>query len=156
MSAAEQLETEVKIPDLLPQRIQLAEHQRNIYQCVVEPSVTRAHLLNDKFWQHVSLKFQPYTRIEVITDDGRFFCELLVISAGRNWAAVKELRYIELGGVDIKKEAAKRDEFEVKWCGPAVKWAVIRRSDNARIKDQLDTREQADGFLNSYVKTISK
>ena len=153
MSAAEKVEL---VPDLLPHRMPTAETQRVVYQVVVPPEVERKHLKDPKYWKHVATKLQPYTKLEVVTDDGRFYAEYLVLNAGQNWATVQELSYHELSGQDLEVEAQKMSEFFVKWFGPSVRYAVVRKADNERIKDGFQTQEAAATYLREYVKVISK
>lgn len=147
---------EIKKSEFYQHRFPLAETARNIFQATVEPDISREDLLEPEFWKHVSKSLRPYSRIEVVTDDGRFFAELLVLNAGDNWASVQELRYIELGLTDAIKQASAMDKFEVNWKGPHRKFAVSRKSDNEVIKDRMETKEEAFRFLSEHVKVIGK
>lgn len=157
MSAVEEEVVKELYPEFQQHRMQLAETQRIIYQAVVDPKVKREDLQKPDFWKHVARSFQPYTRLEVVTDDGQYFCELLVLNAGHNWAAVKELRYIELDGKsDIIKQSSAMDEYEIAWKGPVHKHVVLRKKDGEIVKAQMSTRKEADTFLSEYVKVITK
>jgi len=158
MSAAEkEVRKELdKISDFYDNRLVLAESKRNIFHATVEPNVTREHLVDPAFWKHVAQKLQPYTRIEVVTDDGKYFCELLVLNSGKNWAITKELRYIELGGHDIAiRQASLMDEYVYKWRGPHQMHCIVRKSDNEVIKEGMQTQEEARRFLSEYIKVIT-
>jgi hypothetical protein len=144
------------IPDLLDSRVMLAEGLRNIYQATVDPSVQREDLLNPKMWKHVARKFQPYTRIEVVTDDGQYYCELLVTSCGNNWASVKELSYTDLRQSEIVAESSVMNEYVVLWKGPVLKFAVIRKSDGESIKSGMGSKEEANRYFDEYIRTISR
>lgn len=145
-----------KIIEFLPHRLALAEHARMLYQATVEPNVTREDLQNPKFWEHVSRRFEPGTRLEVMTDDMQYFCELIVLDCGANWAAVKEMRYIDFAQLKIVKGDDVASGFEVAFKGPHLKWAVIRKEDNAVIKDGYKSEAEATKVMNQHVAVISR
>lgn len=157
MSAVKEVVAKDIYPEFQQHRMQLAETQRIIYQAVVDPKVKRADLQKPEFWKHVARKLQPYTRLEVVTDDGQYFCELLVLNAGHNWAAVKELRYIELDSkTDVIKQSSAMDQYEIAWKGPIHKHVVLRKEDGEIVKSQMGTRKEAETFLSEYIKVITK
>lgn len=141
-------------PDFQPTRLKLAEHMRVIYHATVEPSVKREDLVKSEFWKHVAPKLQPYTRIEVVTDDGQYYVELMVLASGRNWATVKEINFVDLSGQD-KITDTHQDDFFVKHNGPHDKWCIFRRSDNEKIQSKME-KDQANTALVEYLKVISK
>lgn len=146
-----------KVSDFMGFRLQVAEAVRAIYHATVEPNVTREHLLDPKFWQHVAPNFRQGTRIEVVTDDMKYYCELMVIAAGKNWAKVKELRYADLTIIDkFIENQIKMDQFRVEWKGPALKNCIVRVEDSEIIKDQIQDYDSAVKYMKEYVKTISK
>lgn len=135
-------------------RLTLAETIRNVFQATVEPTISREDLRDPKFWCHVAKQFQPYTRIEVVTDDGQYFCELIVLSSGNNWAKVQELRYIELGS-KVADVDESRSEYEVAWKGPVRKHAIIRKADGEIIKEGFVQKDEADMAMRAYIKAIT-
>lgn len=145
-------EAATNIVEFMPHRMALAETARNIYQITVDVSVQREHLKDPKFWKHVSTQFRPYTRLEVVSDDSRFFCELLVLNAGKNWATVKELRYVDLGSTETPKDLPP--DFYPKWRGPHLKWCAMRQSDNEPIREGFQSQAEAETFIREYVKAI--
>lgn len=149
---SEAVKKEDNVVEFMPHRMSVADNARNIYQVTVDPSVERKHLTDPKFWKHVAPSFQPYTRLEVVTDDSRFFCELLVLNAGKNWATVKELRYVDLGDVEAIKELPP--DFYPKWRGPVLRWCAMRASDNEPLKEGMQTQEEAISFIKEYSKAI--
>jgi len=153
-----ELKIEEKFVELMPARIQVAEAMRQVYQVTVEAGTPRSALTNPQFWKHVSRNYQfaPYTRLEVATDDCEYFVELIVLSAGDNWAKVQEIRFIELGNSDIIKEASKMLELEVKYKGPHLKYCVQRKSDGERIKEGFQSKEDASRYLIEYSRTMTK
>lgn len=141
---------------LMPQRMHLAEHERTAYVVTVESHTSRELLKEPSFWSLVAKKFRPYDRLEVRSDDGTFWAEYLVLACDRTWAKVHEMSFHKLTTSEIAQTQAaiQNDEFEVKWGGPHNKFRVIRKSDNAVIKDQIQTKDDADLALKEYVKVI--
>ena len=156
-AAKKKVEQVELVSDFMGFRLQVAEAVRAIYHATVEPNVTRDHLKDPKFWQHVAPKFRQGTRIEVVTDDMQYFCELLVIASGKNWAKVKELYFVDLSVTDgfIETQVLK-DQYQIEWKGPALKNCIVRISDKEIIKDQIQDYDSAALFLKEYIKTISK
>jgi hypothetical protein len=138
---------------LNPSRLKGAEFQRAVWTVTVEDDVKKDDLLIDQFWAHVAHKFRQYDKIEVRTDDARFFAELLVIAAERNWAKVIFTNFVE-----IKQNQKDEPEspYEIAHKGPHMKFCVIRKSDRHMLKEGCQTRKEASEWLESHIKAISK
>jgi len=152
MSAtAEKLEIKRELPAVMPARMPLAESARVVFHLTVPQNVTREDMKDPEFWKHVSVQFKPTYRIEVIDDEQTFFAEYLVLDAGKNWAVVEELRYIE-----FKKHITPQIDigYEVKYKGPHHKFCVIRKSDGEMIKSQMG-KEDAHRSLGEYIKAVN-
>lgn len=157
MSAAEKLkDDEFKVVELMNSRVQPAETMRNVFQVCVEPNTPKEALKEPSYWKHVASRLEPYTRLEVVTDDNEYYAEFLVLDSGSNWALVKELLFIELNDKQIIQEAEKQIAFEIAYKGPHRKFAVLRKEDGEIIKDGFQKKEQAATFLQEYVKVINK
>lgn len=143
------------IPDLLDSHIQLAAQVRFEFLVTVLPEITREDLRKPEFWKHVSRKFEPYTKLEVVTEDGQYYCELLVTSCGRNWAAVKEISYTDLTSSSVDPVTAE-DGYEIIHKGPIQKYCVVRKSDNEVIHTSIPSKDAAFRFMADYIKTITK
>ena len=144
-------------PKLMPARMHLAEHERNVHVITVEVGVEREHLKDTAFWSLVSNKLRPYDRIEVRRDDGLFYAEYLVLACDRSLAKVYEMSYHNLTTSDVAQtEAAlKKDDFDVKYRGPHSKHSVIRKSDGAVIKEEFQTRDEAEAWMKQHKQTVS-
>jgi hypothetical protein len=138
---------------LATNRIQLAEHMRNIWYVTSEHGTPLETLLDPKYWAHVSAKFKPRDRIEVDSEDGSYFIELMVMDAGRLYAKVEVLRKHEFKPVEVS--AGHDDDFEVKWGGRHVKWRVIRKKDRAVLKDGLEDRSAGEVWLAGHAKAVA-
>lgn len=150
MAEAEKRET--RIP---PNRLSVDDYARTVFVATVEHGTTREDLTRPDFWSPVAVKMRPWDKIEVRTDDGTFYAELLVLSCDRTWAIVKELAFVALGNKDISetKAAAVDSGYEVRFRGPHAKWTVIRKSDESVIKDGM-SKDEANQYLAQYTRTI--
>jgi len=147
-------------PELFGARVQYSETARNSFFITIPAETPIDAVLQPAYWKHVSKKFSPYTRIEVVTDDGEYFAELLVLNAGDNWAVVKKLSYHDLNNVADIKEAEKHNGLELKYRGPHYKWCVMRKNPENNqmdvIKEGFDRKEEAARELAQYARTISR
>lgn len=132
------------IPQIFPAQLKLAETVVQRYSVVVNEHVTREDINNPDFWNHVAKNLTPGSRVEVTTEDGKYLAEFYVRYATRTHAQMHEILYIEFD----KKQAPLPDDakYEIKWKGPHVKHAIIRKSDNEVIQ-AFDTKEQAEQAL---------
>lgn len=139
-----------------PARLQVSDYEMTTFTLTVEKGTTKEDLINPAFWAHIAVKFRPWDLIYVRSDEGTFFAEYLVLSCGRNWAQVKEKSYMNLTSSDVSlTQAAAQDGYKVEWKGPHVKFAVIRNSDSAKIKDSFQTKEEAQTWLSDFEKQIA-
>lgn len=138
---------------LATNRIKQAEYVRNIWHVTPEQDVPFDTLLDPKYWAHVSAQFKPCDRIEVNAEDGSYFAELIILDAGRLFAKVQVLRKVELKAVVVS--GAISDEYEVKWAGPSAKWRVLRKADNAPLKEGFTDRAGAEGWLVEHQRAVA-
>lgn len=134
-------------------RMHAADYVRNVFSVTAPIGVAVSDLTNPEFWTHVASKLHPTDHIEVIAEDGTYFAELFVISAGGNWAKVAVLRQINL---EYSGEAVPPVEgYYVKWSSPHTKYRAHRTSDKEVLKDGFATAAQAHKWLGEYVKTLN-
>lgn len=101
------------------------------------------------FWAHVAKRLRPMAEIRVMPKDGTWYGVFLVIYADDHSATVKEL---SLTPVDVS-EAGDNEVYFVKWISPPLKWGVVRKADNARIKDGFDDQKSATVWMHGYKKS---
>jgi hypothetical protein len=139
---------------LQTQRFKQAEYERAVYTIIPEMDTPMDAILQPGYWAHVASRLKPWDIIEVRGEDGSYFAELLVQSAGKLFANVALLR-----SVDLKQKAAPGSidtippGYDVKYQGPLLKWSVLRGSD--RIKDGLDMEVQARTWLNEHISATA-
>ena len=140
---------------ILPGQIGVAEAKRREFVVDVPAEHTREDLLEPAYWAHVSREFNSFDRVECRAETGEWFSDLVVVSAGRNYAVMHELRH-----VDLTAKAAEAvipvvpSKHAVQWKGPK-KFCVVRLSDKAIISEGHHTRSDADGALAQYEQRIS-
>lgn len=118
---------------------------------MVDVDVTLADILEPEFWTHAAKGLRQYDRIEIVSVDGRFFCEVLVLSARDSTAIVKQISYVDF--VKAEQDAPKKEEvklYTIQYKGNINKHSVIRNADKVVLKDGFDTKAQAQDWLDSY------
>lgn len=133
---------------LNPQRMKLAEYERQEWVCNAEEGTTIHDILDPQYWAHMAPQMRPYDRIEVRIDTGEWFAELIVLSCERNWARVHLLRCEELASPT--EDMLPTSKFKVEWKGPQRKWEVIRLADSEAIQSGLADRQAANMWLRNY------
>lgn len=137
---------------LQPERMQLAEYQRNDWVVTAEQGTTTDDIINPIYFAHMAAMMKPYDHIEVRVDDGTWIADLLVLQIERNWARVKLMNYHELAVVDEVNTAPS--SYEAVWKGPHLKWSVLRKSDKANIKPGFNDRVGAEAAMRDLERLV--
>jgi len=137
---------------LQPARLKFAEHERNLWFVVPEFGTPFDALLDPGYWAHVAAKFKPCDEITVNSEDGSYYGRLLVQDAGKLYAKVAKLEYVELDKVEVLQGTPALTGHGIKWRGPQLRWCVLRGTDV--LKDGM-TKEGAQQWLNEYGKTVA-
>ena len=134
-------------------RVKEASFARNIFSVTPEINTQYEDVLKPEYWSHVAASFHPTDRVEVLAEDGAWFAELFVVSCGRNWAKVCELRFVELSESVATEVQAKH---YVKWRGQVHQHAVVRVSDKEVIKQNFATSAEAKKWMDDYEANVIK
>lgn len=148
---------------LQPTRLKTAEFERTIYAVSPEDGTKFEGMLHPAYWANVAQKFKTGDRIEVTAENGDWFAELMVVASARLWAKVVPLRFVELSAAPIPahdSEAPSQDgpdtkDFEVGYAGVKAKWRVVRKADKQTMRGGFQTKNEAEKWLDDYVKAIS-
>lgn len=135
---------QVKISQIKP-----AEFVRNVFAVVVSPEVRAEDLADPAAWMHVAGKLRPRDRVEVTSEDGAWFAEFMILSAGPTWARVAELRYVDFAA-EVSNPEPLPDEFIVKWGNPNTKFRVIRGKDKVVVKDGFPDADAARAWIDQF------
>lgn len=143
---------ERKVTQLQPARMKFAEHERNQWFVVPETGTPFEALLDPSVWAHVAHKMKPCDEIIVHAEDGEYYGKLLVQDAGRLYAKVAPIAYVELHKLEVLQGGGGSDGYEVKWRGPMHKWCVLRGKDV--LKDSM-TKADAERWRSEHIRTIT-
>lgn len=139
-------------------RLSLAEHARQVHQYVALSGDTIEDMQRPGYFDSLSPKLRRYDRIEVVSDDGGFHAEFLVVESSNLGVRVVPVRGVWLGdttvagapGAAIRREAESRAEYR----GPFLKWCAVRGE--KILRDKFDTEAQAVSWLNDHARTTSR
>jgi len=130
----------------------LAEAKRRDFVLNVPEDHLRSDLLDPAYWAHVSRELSAFDRIEARSETGEWFCELVVVSAGRNYAVMRELSFFDMTG--SVTEPPVESKHMVMLRGPK-KFCVVRISDKAIISEGHSSRIEAEMSLIQYENRIA-
>lgn len=138
----------------MPDQIQIAEQWRQDFVLYVPEDHTVEDLTDPAYWAHVAAEraLQKMDRVEARAISGEWVAELMVVTAGRNYAQMKLLVVHDLSTYVPKATAEPKHEVRLR--GPH-KWCVVRKSDGAVIQQGLDTKHAAEAAMTQYESTIS-
>jgi hypothetical protein len=137
---------------LTPSRLQFAEHARTEWFVVPEFGTPFEALLDPAYWAHVAVQLKPCAEIIVHAEDGAYYGRLLVRDAGRLYASVAKLEYIELQKIDVLEGSSFPPGYEVKFRGPIQKWCVLRGKDVLKDGQSKDAATQ---WLREHLRTAT-
>ena len=135
-------------------RFKPAEFTRNVFSVAPEADTGFEELLTPEYWCHVAPKMRAGDRIEAVAEDGAWFLELFVTSAGRNWATVALLRFVELSEQTTPVDA--ESAFAIVWRGTTRMHTVTRKSDKQVIREGFPTAKNARDWLEGHEAQVEK
>ena len=121
-----------------------AEFSRAIWRAHPEEDTPYETVLSDAYWAHRAREFRAGHKIEVLPDEMNYYAELLVMAAGVNWVRVIELLKVELKPAAVPR---RQSEYSVAWRGPHRKFAIVRASDGAIVKDRFEKEHEAEAAI---------
>lgn len=139
---------------LVPQFLGLAESKRHDYVADIPEAHTREDLLQPSYWAHVATLLAPFDRIECRSETGEWFSDLVVVSAGRNYAVMRELQHVDFTDQPAAAPQAVESKHHIVWKGPK-KFVVVRNSDKSIISEGHHTRTDAQLALDQYEARIA-
>lgn len=146
-------QTKIQRAPISPKRHKLADYERNLWVATPETGTALAEVLKPEFWAHCADKMRPFDKIEVRAEDESFYAELLVRSAGKNWAVCSVLAHVDL---DQKQVQVPDEDYVVSWGGPHQKHRVLRKKDNEVVFQGGETADAARGWLREHLKAMAR
>jgi hypothetical protein len=145
-------------PQLAPQDLQEISYVSTRHDAKIAQGVSIEDLKVPAFWAHHAVRLRPMDEIRARAEDGTWVAYLLVLDASRTWARVKVLTHHLLGTADVSLTQAAEEEvrklkdgYKVSHRGPH-RWSVVRKLDNQVMSEGLAQREDADHWLDRYVR----
>lgn len=114
----------------------------------IESNWTLNDVVKPIFWGSTWQKLKKYDKVSVRVDDDSWYAEVMVTQVGPGYAFVRVMTF-----VDFNQEAAPApdgDEFDVRERGQHLKWCVIRKADNAVLKEKCGSKREAEDWLTEY------
>lgn len=141
-----------------PARLPVAEQVRHVWAVMVPIGTKMQDVMRPGYWTHHSARLKPWDRLEVMTEDGTWFMELLVLATDRSWTRVHKLLGMHLTSPDVALTQASsdlidslKDTMEVMHRGPK-KWSVVRKNDRAVLIEGKAQRRDAEIALEELAK----
>jgi hypothetical protein len=152
---AEAAEQKKRAPIITPQRMRLAEYQRQDWVANVEYGVTLEDIKDPGFWAHMAQHMKPYDHVEVRAEDGAWIAYLIVTGCDRTWARVVVDRVVNLTTKDVALSQHAAAKHEVAFKGPHHKYSVIRLSDRQMVRKGFDTEQEALAWMREHEHTTA-
>lgn len=135
-----------------PTEITLHDQVSQTYRLTPPSGVELDDVLKPECWAHITRNLIFGSKVEVFAADGTWYAEMIVRSVGKTEAVMGMLSHVKFGATvsPIVEDA----QHEIRMRGPR-KWSIIRKSDGAVIKEDIDTREQAEIALRNHMKALA-
>lgn len=149
-------------PQLTPGRENLAplDYASTRYDARIPTGVSKDDVLRPEFWAHHAKDLRPFDEIRARAVDGSWVSYLMVLDCSRTWARVMQMNHYNLTSSDIAMTQSSEQEVaamiaahEVRYRG-AAKFSVIRKSDEALIKDGIASKAEAQTWLENHARTM--
>jgi hypothetical protein len=141
----------VKIVDWRMKQQGYLTNQR--WEVVADAGHNKDDFLKPDYWSHVAIRFNKGDIVEIRCDDESFYGEFYVKSCSKTYAAMKELRWLDLE--DTKKIEDEHEEYVYKFRGPLCKHSVIRKSDGNLMVEKLDSKAAALKWIEQYKAKVA-
>ena len=150
---SESVVEKVVAPPVASHRVKDAAAMQQNFFVTVNSDVTVDDLKRPEFWASAAWQMKNLARVTVMPDDESYVCELLVRDAGRQYAVMSVLNYVQLA-TDLKVpiDAA----YEVKWRGPHAKFGVLRLADKAIVSEGHVDKQAAQAWLTEHLKAFAR
>jgi hypothetical protein len=142
-------------PMLSPGRLQPFAHRNQIHNLTAEENTPFEAVLDPQYYAHLAPKLRMYDEIRVTTDEGAYYARLLVLAVGQTWAKVRKLEFFDLMESESAAPADPMNPYYVKFRGPVLKWSMLRRADNAVIREGMETRGEAERYMGDHVRVTT-
>lgn len=108
-----------------------------------------------EFWRNVGHMFKQFDDIIAVSEDATWYARFTVINASRLWAKVAMVLFVDLTESHAGMPLTDDQNHCVEWKGPLSKFAVIRKSDSAILKDGFQTNLEGWQWLDGHLKSLA-
>lgn len=147
---------------LTPGRENLAplDYASTRYDARIPVGVSKDDILRPEFWAHHAKDLRPFDEIRARAVDGSWVSYLMVLDCSRTWARVMQMSHFNLTTSDVSLTQSSENEVaamvaahEVRYRG-AAKFSVIRKSDEALIKEGIASKIEAQAWLEDHARKM--
>lgn len=139
---------------IVSSRVKLAEHVRQFWHVTTPEGVSVEDIVRPGFWAHVVRQLRPLDRIEVISETGEFFADLLVEKVATGNVTVTPLNVVRRDAAPAET-GVELEDYRIEWKGPHHKFAVVRKADNAKLIDGLSPKSAAVKWAQDHSKAMA-
>jgi|GEM_PF-2816595 len=125
----------------LPSQFVSGEFARNLWNHVPEYGTTRENLMQPEYWAILAPQMRIADRVEVMSEDGSWYAELLVRNVSQGAVSVGLLNYREFEV--IAENELELEGMRIAFRGRSRMWIVQRISDNHVLREGLKDRGEA-------------
>lgn len=136
-----------------PLQLLAATHYTQTYAVWVPDGTVLKQVCEPAFWSNVAKRLRRGDKIEVMPNDMAWRALLIVRAAGNLEAVVQALDYDELGpAADLSLTGSP---YDVRFVNADRKWGVFRRAGGDMLRDEFQTREDAERYARNHTKLIA-
>lgn len=139
-------------PRLHMGRITEAVHQRNHWFADIPAGVSMETVMRTDYLAHHAQFLKPLDKIEAFCEDG-------------SWEAMFRVMFVSVAEVKLSTiyskqhdlgdaEQVQSDLHEIKWKGPAMKFAVVHKATGEVIQDHLYPKAEAMNYLRKHLTDL--
>lgn len=137
-------------PPCGPAELDMADQHRLAFWHTLPDAVPFDEVLKEKYWSNVARKLSQFSSIFVVPVDGTWIAELIVSSAGDQWAKVVLRDKTSLSRTVLDSEIPSG--YVIRYSNdPSTKWNVLRTVDNQRIHQGAPDKHTALLWLNGHI-----
>lgn len=155
MSAVLEKKTEEvkrKIPTIMPgDDFGLAEFKQRHHIADVHQDVLESDVLEPGYWAHVADQMKTLDIISCRWQDSSKVVHLRVIRSGARFCNVVRIGFEDLSKGSIERPAGTINLI-AKYKGTVRKWAAVRLSDDHVLHDGMETRAEAEVWIEQHEK----
>jgi len=138
-----------------PTRLTLSQHSVRSYRHIASIEDSIEDVMKPDYFGHVARSLGVGDRVEVLSEDGSWYAELIVRAVGSVEVIMGQINHVVLSKQDAAELTAKDSPYEIKWRGPNALFSVVRVSDGEVVRDKLPSKDAASLWLKNHEKAVA-